>query len=157
MNTPQSPASGDDAGRAANRRQSVEVAAYFKAQQRGFAPGGELDDWLEAEAEMALLAASLEEDEAAIQTFGKKLDEELKEWHAKLSRLIDSTQPARKELRAELQLQLDALEKRRAEFRARLDEVRKQGTLAWSDVKTGLESAWKDLRASLDQSASRFK
>lgn len=29
----------------------IAVAAYFKAQARGFAPGGELDDWLQAEAE----------------------------------------------------------------------------------------------------------
>jgi hypothetical protein len=29
--------------------QQIRVAAYFKAQQRGFAPDHELDDWLEAE------------------------------------------------------------------------------------------------------------
>ena len=29
----------------------VQVAAYYKAQARGFAPGYELDDWLAAEKE----------------------------------------------------------------------------------------------------------
>ena len=29
--------------------QQVEEAAYFLAEHRGFAPGHELDDWLEAE------------------------------------------------------------------------------------------------------------
>jgi len=28
----------------------IATAAYFKAEARGFAPGQELDDWLEAEA-----------------------------------------------------------------------------------------------------------
>lgn len=35
------------------RWQMIATAAYYRAQQRGFAPGGELDDWLAAEAEIA--------------------------------------------------------------------------------------------------------
>lgn len=30
----------------------IATAAYYKAEARGFMPGRELDDWLEAEAEM---------------------------------------------------------------------------------------------------------
>ena len=40
-----------DADREARRRRVAE-AAYYRAQQRGFAPGGEVDDWLEAEKEI---------------------------------------------------------------------------------------------------------
>ncbi len=29
----------------------IAVAAYFRAEQRGFAPGCAMDDWLQAEAE----------------------------------------------------------------------------------------------------------
>lgn len=29
----------------------IAVAAYFRAERRGFAPGDELDDWFQAEAE----------------------------------------------------------------------------------------------------------
>lgn len=37
----------------ANRRRAmIELAAYLRAEQRGFAPGRELDDWLAAEAEV---------------------------------------------------------------------------------------------------------
>jgi hypothetical protein len=32
-----------------NRQQLIAVEAYYLAQRRGFAPGHELDDWLEAE------------------------------------------------------------------------------------------------------------
>jgi hypothetical protein len=31
--------------------ESIAVAAYFRAEQRGFAPGDELADWFQAEAE----------------------------------------------------------------------------------------------------------
>lgn len=36
----------------AEREQMIAAAAYYRAQQRGFAPGGELDDWLQAESEV---------------------------------------------------------------------------------------------------------
>jgi hypothetical protein len=36
---------------AESRYRLIAELAYFKAQQRGFAPGHELEDWLAAEAE----------------------------------------------------------------------------------------------------------
>ena len=40
------------------RRQQIALIAYFKAARRGFAPGRELQDWLEAEREYeAILSA----------------------------------------------------------------------------------------------------
>lgn len=33
------------------RRQCIAEAAYYKAEKRGFTPGQEYDDWLEAERE----------------------------------------------------------------------------------------------------------
>lgn len=35
-----------------NRRTMIAEAAYFKAEKRGFAPGSEERDWLEAEREV---------------------------------------------------------------------------------------------------------
>ena len=34
------------------RRQTMAVAAYYRAERRDFAPQGKLDDWLAAEAEI---------------------------------------------------------------------------------------------------------
>ncbi len=34
------------------RHDMIEHAAYFRAEQRGFAPGFELDDWIAAETEV---------------------------------------------------------------------------------------------------------
>jgi len=38
---------------AKTRQQAIAQAAYYRAQARGFAPGRALDDWLEAEREIA--------------------------------------------------------------------------------------------------------
>jgi hypothetical protein len=37
---------------AEERRQLIATAAYFRAERRGFVPGSEMEDWLEAEAEL---------------------------------------------------------------------------------------------------------
>ncbi len=42
----------------AERRKLVAEAAYYRAERRGFAPGGELQDWLDAEAEIGRLLDS---------------------------------------------------------------------------------------------------
>jgi hypothetical protein len=36
-----------------DRRRMIELAAFFRAERRGFAPGFEAEDWLAAEAEIA--------------------------------------------------------------------------------------------------------
>jgi len=36
----------------------IAVAAYYRAERRGFAPGAELEDWLDAEVEVAQLLSA---------------------------------------------------------------------------------------------------
>jgi hypothetical protein len=38
-----------------SKRSMIATAAYFRAEQRGFAPGHEVDDWLDAEASVEKL------------------------------------------------------------------------------------------------------
>lgn len=45
--------SGSSAGGdACPREQMIAEAAYFRAERRGFAPGNEMSDWLQAEADV---------------------------------------------------------------------------------------------------------
>ena len=47
------------AGISAQERETlIARAAYFRAEKRGFVPGGELQDWVEAEAEVRRLIAA---------------------------------------------------------------------------------------------------
>ncbi len=52
--TPVQPERRAGGGLAANeeRWRLIAEAAYFRAQARGFAPGQEIEDWLQAEAEI---------------------------------------------------------------------------------------------------------
>ncbi len=40
------------------REEMVRMAAYFRAERRGFAPGHDWEDWLEAEAEVSTPSAA---------------------------------------------------------------------------------------------------
>jgi hypothetical protein len=39
------------------RQDAIAKAAYYRAEQRGFAPGHEMEDWLDAEREVAAAEA----------------------------------------------------------------------------------------------------
>jgi len=45
---------------AARRLKKIAEAAYRRAQQRNFAPGNELDDWLQAEREVDAASADMQ-------------------------------------------------------------------------------------------------
>lgn len=52
--TPERPQQRSGSGLAANeeRWRLIAEAAYYRVQARGFAPGQEIEDWLQAEAEI---------------------------------------------------------------------------------------------------------
>lgn len=52
------PTKSDDSAPEAGRQKRIALAAYYRAEQRGFIPGLELDDWLSAEAELGADADS---------------------------------------------------------------------------------------------------
>ena len=45
-----------------NREEQIAEAAYLRAERRGFAPGLELEDWLEAEREIDAVMSARESD-----------------------------------------------------------------------------------------------
>lgn len=61
------------------RRKMVEIAAYFLAEHRGFAPGGEDADWLRAEQAIdAMIADGLHGDSAHPAVFTERIRNALK-------------------------------------------------------------------------------
>lgn len=42
------------------REQMIAEAAYFRAERRGFVPGNEMTDWLEAEADVESVLRSIQ-------------------------------------------------------------------------------------------------
>lgn len=153
--------SGSDQGcSAGKRREMIAVAAYYRAERRGFLNGEELGDWLEAEAEVEhLLEAQAGNDPktSAKHRFQQKLEAQLKDWDVRLDELKVKARDAKTEIRAEFEVQLEALAGKRALAQEKLQELRRHGEWAWEDLRDGAEKAWSELREAIKRSASLFK
>jgi chromosome segregation ATPase len=146
----------------AMHREMVAVAAYYRAEHRGFAAGDPTADWLEAEAEIEhrLRQAPRPADSAKPspkQAFQQKLETQLDEWDAKLEQLRTKAKEAKADIRAEFEVQLEALAAKRAVAQDNLRELRQNGESAWEDLKGGADKAWKELREAIERAASRLK
>jgi hypothetical protein len=142
----------------AMHREMIAVAAYYRAQRRGFAPGDPTADWLEAEAEIEQqLKPAQSPTPSPKQAFQHKLESELRQWEAKLEQLRARAKDAQAGIRAEFELQLEALAARQALAQEKLRELSRHGERTWEDLKEGAEKAWADLREALERAASRLK
>ena len=145
----------------AQRQQMIAVAAYFRAERRGFIGGDPNADWLEAEAEINRAFRPEEPDvkSGAIprQFFQEKLEAQLKEWDGKLVALEQRAQELKTKTRTEYKRQLAGLSDKRDELRDRLMKLRKSSEAAWEDMKDGAEKVSDELRESFDRIAARFK
>ncbi|MGP1676119.1 MAG: DUF2934 domain-containing protein [Burkholderiales bacterium] len=146
----------------AMHREMVAVAAYYRAEHRGFAPGDPTADWLEAEAEFEHGSGQMPTpaDSPQIspkQAFQQTLEAQLKEWDAKLEQLRAKATDAKADIRAEFEVQLEALTAKQAVAQEKLRELRQHGEWAWEDLKHGADKAWKELREAIERAASRLK
>lgn len=140
------------------RIEMIEVAAYYRAEQRAFDGSSTIDDWLEAEAEIdRIFQAESGKELSAKQSFQQKLEAQLKEWDAKLDELKAKAPELKGKIRTEYEKQLEALVEKRANANEKLQDLRKHTEDAWEDLKEGSEKAWADMRVAVERIASRFK
>lgn len=138
----------------------IAVAAYYRAEHRGFDGGDPSNDWLEAEAEINRLLAQgdgSDKQAAAKRAFQEKLEAQLREWDERLDDLQAKAQALKATARKESAKQIKALGEMRALAATRLQELRRHSEDAWEDMKEGIEKSWKEMRDAIEQAAKRFK
>lgn len=137
------------------RRQMIASAAYSRAESRGFTGNGDLDDWLEAEAEVdARLAELADEDhESLVERFEVHLasaDKKLKEARVRLKELAS-------EAREEWRRDVDKLAERRAAFREKIGKIREQGAKASQKARAHAQEIAEELSEALERVEHRLK
>lgn len=142
---------------AASRREMIAVAAYYRAEHRGFAAGDPAADWLEAEAEIDRLFETDVGDAATRQSFQRALAEQLKDWDAMLAEWRQRAAESKGKARSEVQKQLDAFAQQRELAEQKLFELRAHSGEAWQNLKEGVDRAWQEMRSTMDRIAARFK
>ena len=142
------------------REQMIAVAAYFRAEHRGFLGGDPNTDWLEAEAEIDHVLGSEPDGESgasAKQFFQEKLEAQLKELDGNIEGFKLKTRALKAKTRTEYEKQIEALAAKRDELHERLLELRRRSEGAWEDLKDGAEGALTEMREAVDRIADRFK
>ena len=76
-----------------------------------------------------------------------KLEARLKQWGAKLDQLVAKAEKAGAEVKIERRKRIDDLKAKVQAAQAKLAELKAAGGEKWEVLKTGVESAWKELEA----------
>jgi universal stress protein A len=87
----------------------------------------------------------------------QKMETQLKDWGTKIDALKNKAEAAKGEVKSKYLEQAEELRKKQEAAKKMLQELKQSSSLAWGDLKSGLDQILKDLKRSLKQSASRFK
>ena len=144
------------------RHQFIAAEAYYRAERRGFRQGDPFLDWLEAEAEidrrLAQSSTAAHVTSAATKrAFVEKLNEELRDFDARLEHLHQQAGKAKRAVRIEYESLIEILTEKRATADRWLREWRGRSEATWADLSAEAEKLWRELRETIDEAASRFK
>jgi phage shock protein A len=78
------------------------------------------------------------------QAYQQKVEAQLKEWSARLGDLKTKAEKASEGMRQELAKDL-------AEARKKLDELKSASEEKWGQLRSGVETAWRDLSGAFDR------
>ena len=74
-----------------------------------------------------------------------KMEAELRQWGAKLDRLVTKAEAAGTEVKIDYRRGVDDLKSKYKVAQAKFDKFKAAGGAKWGIFKTGIESAWNDL------------
>lgn len=130
-----------------SRRQMIALAAYLRAERRGFECGDPVSDWLEAEAEVDSALARhdlLATHEARLSL----VDEELKALKKRLSRM-------KSDAREKLEQDVAKLVELRDAFQSKIEVLHRHGEQVGERAKKQTEKAWAKVSGALERLAAR--
>lgn len=141
------------------RNEMIAVAAYYRAERRGFAESDPVSDWLAAESEIdQLLHTGMERPRAdTAHEFLHRLEMQVGEWDRRFDELKAEAKSLKAKARTEYNNDLKALQARRAALGETLHDLGKRSGDAFDELRQGAERAWTELREAMEQLAGRFR
>jgi hypothetical protein len=133
---------------AEERREMIAKAAYFRAEQRQFADGDPVIDWIEAEKEVG---AQLDAANELLGTFQERLtitNEWVKGLRKKLSSLSN-------EARRDREPDLEKLAKLRDNFRRKVKQLQGKSGRAAAKARTQAEDVWDEISSTIERLGRR--
>ena len=143
------------------RRDRIALAAYLRAERRGFQGGDPVEDWLAAEAEIddALRAEREKEERRDFRQYTEALRVQIDSATTRLEELRERASALRGEARVEWQRNVEEIKERRDALEKKLEDLRKKGRKKRDELKQQAEQVLAELKRSLERlhSAAREK
>lgn len=92
-----------------------------------------------------------------LEAYREKLEEQLKEWKAKIEILEKKAAEATGETKTELMRAIGELRLKKEVVKEKWIELQKESSAAWDIMKEGVEKAASEFKSALDKAVSRFK
>jgi predicted nucleic acid-binding Zn-ribbon protein len=89
--------------------------------------------------------------------YQRKMQAQIDEWKAELSKLRAQSSGASADAQMELNQQIKELEGKVEEGEKKLTELSEASEEAWVSIKDGFDSAWESLKSGVKEAASKFK
>ncbi|MGA7800407.1 MAG: coiled coil domain-containing protein [Gammaproteobacteria bacterium] len=91
------------------------------------------------------------------EAYEQKLESQLNEWKAEITKLKAKADRSEADVRLEYQKQIGDLRAKQETAQAKLDELKRAGEGGWKDLKAGTDRAWETLHNAIKSAVSRFK
>jgi DNA anti-recombination protein RmuC len=139
---------------AEQRHRMIEEAAYYLAQQRGFAPGNATGDWLEAEAQIDRMLA---EQRPAQDGPFEQFEAQLRAFDLDLQRLMARARSARVDLRQQVEREVERLQPVRRAAEEKLQELRGRSSQAVEHVAKRVNAAREEVANTLQRLSDKLR
>ena len=87
----------------------------------------------------------------------KKLETKIDEWKAGIDKLAAKADQVTVNLKKEYHKQVADLESKRSALAEKLAALKKDGQIAWKDIKTGVDLAWEAMNQAVKSAQLRFR
>jgi nucleotide-binding universal stress UspA family protein len=91
------------------------------------------------------------------KAYQEKIENQLKEWAAKIDELKAKAEKSKAEVKIKYLEQIQELKSKQETVKQKLHELRESGDEAWGDFKEGVEDALGEMKKALKRAVSRFK
>jgi len=98
----------------------------------------------------------METKESYLKKMKEKFDDLNYKWNIERNKLEAKTQQAKVEVKKKFEAKLETLQERREQMKQKLDQLDNASEEAWSDIKEGVDSAWKTLNDAIKKARSHF-
>ena len=154
-------AGGSTRGMSPERRnEMIAVAAYFRAERRGFGQGDPVVDWIEAEAEIDHQLQNAQKPRRSGDgghELVHRIEIQFRDWDQRFDDLKSQAKELKARARTAYLKDLDALQQRRMALGDTLHELGKRSGDAFEDMRHGAEHSWAELREAMEHLAQRLR